>query len=101
MFRRPRADETIPQSTKPFFAWRAELRKRLVVINPPTKTAGSAGYLPGDSIMRTVSFILAFAFVVAGSSMAGWAEGGLPGVGTFAYTGTPIAAPASLVVASR
>ena len=50
--------------------------------------------------MRTVSFILAFAFVIAGSSMAGSAEGGLPGVGTFAYTGSPIAASASLVVAS-
>ena len=41
--------------------------------------------------MRTLSFILAFAFVLAGPSMAGSADSGLPGVGTFAYSGLPIA----------
>jgi hypothetical protein len=51
--------------------------------------------------MRTASFILAFAFVVSGSSMAGSAEGGLPGIGAFAYTGSPVAASAPLIVAVR
>ena len=51
--------------------------------------------------MRTATFVLAFAFAISGSSMAGSAEGGLPGVGTFAYTGSPIAAPAPLIVATR
>jgi hypothetical protein len=53
--------------------------------------------------MRTVSFILAFAFVVAGPSMAGWSAGNLPGVGTFAYSGSPIAVvtPQTIVVATR
>jgi hypothetical protein len=53
--------------------------------------------------MRTISFILAFAFVVAGSSMAGSAETGLPGIGTFAYNGpaVPNSAPHSMVVAAR
>lgn len=51
--------------------------------------------------MRTVSFILAFAFVIAGSSMAGSAESGLPGVGTFSYNGTPVAPSQTLVVAAR
>lgn len=51
--------------------------------------------------MRTVSFILAFAFVIAGSSMAGSAENGLPGVGTFSYNGTPVAPSQTLVVAAR
>ena len=37
--------------------------------------------------MRTLSFILAFAFVLAGPSMAGSSDSGLPGVGTFAYNG--------------
>jgi len=55
----------------------------------------------GDSQMRTVSFILAFAFVIAGSSMAGSAESGLPGVGTFSYNGTPVAPSQTLVVAAR
>jgi hypothetical protein len=48
-----------------------------------------------------MSFILAFAFVVAGSSMAGSADAGLPGVGTFSYNGSPVVASYSLVVAVR
>ena len=53
--------------------------------------------------MRTLSFILAFAFVVAGPSIAGSSDAGLPGVGTFAYSGSPIAAsaPQTLIVAAR
>ncbi len=53
--------------------------------------------------MRTLSFILAFAFVLAGPSIAGSSDAGLPGVGTFAYNGSPIAMPAapSVVVAAR
>jgi hypothetical protein len=34
--------------------------------------------------MRTISFILAFAFMLAGPSMAGSSDN-LPGVGTFSY----------------
>jgi hypothetical protein len=57
--------------------------------------------------MRTLSFILAFAFVLAGPSMAGPSENRMPGVGTFAYNGSPIVAPAqaaafqAIVVAAR
>jgi hypothetical protein len=47
--------------------------------------------------MRIVSFVVALTFVVAGSSMAGSVETGLPGIGTFAYGG----APATIVVANR
>jgi hypothetical protein len=50
--------------------------------------------------MRTLSFILAVAFVLAGPSIAGSSDTGLPGVGTFAYNGSPIAA-SSMVVAAR
>jgi hypothetical protein len=50
--------------------------------------------------MRTLSFMLAFAFVMAGASMAGRPAGNLPGVGTFAYNGPPIANTA-VVVAVR
>jgi hypothetical protein len=39
--------------------------------------------------MRTISFILAFAFILAGPSMAGWSDGSLPGAGTFSYTTAP------------
>ena len=51
--------------------------------------------------MRTMSIILAFAFVLAGSSMAGSADTGLPGIGTFSYNGSPVAAPQPMVVAAR
>ena len=53
--------------------------------------------------MRTLSFILAFAFVLAGPSIAGSSDSSLPGTGTFAYSGAPIAtsAPHALVVAAR
>ena len=45
--------------------------------------------------MRTTSFILAFAFILAGPSMAGSSDQHLPSVGTFAYNGSPVATPAS------
>jgi hypothetical protein len=51
--------------------------------------------------MRTLSFILAFAFVLA-PSVAGLQDSGLPGIGTFSYNGSPIVIPAaSMVVAVR
>ena len=53
--------------------------------------------------MRACSVFLAFAFVLAGASTAGSAESSLPGVGTFAYSGSPIVASTqqALVVAVR
>jgi hypothetical protein len=44
--------------------------------------------------MRTTSFILAFAFILAGPSLAGSSDKGLPGAGTFAYNGSPLPGPA-------
>ena len=54
----------------------------------------------GDSQMHGVGLILAFAFVVVAPSMAGSVRSDLPGIGTFAYGGVPIASPA-MVVAVR
>ena len=53
--------------------------------------------------MRTLSFILAFAFVLAAPSIAGSVDSGLQGVGTFAYGGSPLSNPAAqaLVIAAR
>ena len=53
--------------------------------------------------MRTISFILAFAFILAGPSMAGSSENGLPGIGTFAYNGSPVVPTAAqlMVVAAK
>jgi hypothetical protein len=46
--------------------------------------------------MRTISFILAFAFILAGPSMAGSSDGSLPGAGTFSYHGSPVVTSAVL-----
>lgn len=52
--------------------------------------------------MRTTSFILAFAFVLAGHSMAGSSDQAAPGIGTFTYNGTPVAAAAQpMIVAAK
>ena len=53
--------------------------------------------------MRTLSFLLAFAFVLAGPSIAGSSDSKLPGIGTFAYNGSPIATsvPPAIVLATR
>jgi hypothetical protein len=53
--------------------------------------------------MRSLSFILAFAFVLAGPSLAGSSDASLPGIGAFAYSGSPIiaSAPEAIVVAAR
>jgi len=49
--------------------------------------------------MRSLSFIiLAIGFVLAGSSMAGSADGNLPGAGTFSYYGPPIAGATPVVL---
>jgi hypothetical protein len=39
--------------------------------------------------MRTISFILGFAFVLVGPSIAGSSDGNLPGIGTFSYNSPP------------
>ena len=53
--------------------------------------------------MKTLSFILAFAFILAGATLAGSSDGNLPGVGTFSYNAAPIVtdAPQAIVVAAR
>jgi hypothetical protein len=52
--------------------------------------------------MRTLNFALAFALVLAGTTLAGSHDGSLPGIGTFAYGGaTTVAAASSVVVATR
>jgi hypothetical protein len=89
--------------TKPFSAFGADIRKQRMVTTWTTKTAGNAGGQTGDSQMRTFSFILAFAVVLVGPSLTGSTESNLPGIGTFAYTGSPVvaSAPHAIVVAAR
>ncbi len=52
--------------------------------------------------MRMLKLMLACAFLLAGSSMAGLVPTSLPGIGTFAYRGPAIEAPApALVIATN
>jgi len=64
------------------------------------RNGGDAGTETGESQMRTVSFILAFAFILAGPSMAGSSENGRPGIGTFSYNGSPVTVSQPMVVAA-
>jgi hypothetical protein len=45
--------------------------------------------------VRALSYIVAFVLVLAAPSSAGSAERDMPGIGTFAYNGSPVLAPAS------
>lgn len=65
------------------------------------ETAGKPAPNTGDNQMRTISFILAFAFILAGPSMTGSSDRDLPGIGTFAYNGSPVMVQAPIVMAAR
>jgi hypothetical protein len=72
------------------------------------QTSGNSGWLSSQQQQRRLApvpkpetFILAFGFVLAGPSLAGLSDGGLPGIGSFTYSGPPIVAPAAIVVAAR
>ena len=49
--------------------------------------------------MRAASYVIAVVFVLTGPSLAGPADRDLPGVGTFAYCGTPIPTLAGVAAA--
>jgi hypothetical protein len=91
-------DETILRS------WRRTL-ETLGRYQPVNHTAKSLlrETIDGRHInMRPLSLIVAAGLLLVGSTMAGTVQGTLPGVGTFSYSGTPIA-PASqpVIVAAR
>jgi hypothetical protein len=96
------ADETIiPGEETIFHFWRRHPETALGYQFDNDNGGGNAGNKTGDSQMRTLSFILAFAFVLAGPSLAGSADNSLPGVGTFSYSGSPLAVPHALLVAAQ
>jgi hypothetical protein len=102
LFRGSPAKKQFSLATKPFPAFRADIRKQRLAINPATKRRDSAAIDTGDTWMRTLGLILTFAFVLAGPSIAGSSDTALPGIGTFAYNGSQIvAAPHTMVVAAR
>src|SRR4051812_33634834 len=97
MFRPTGSTKQIYGATKPFSAWGADNRKQPLVITSSTKRRGRR-YQTGDFHMRTISFILAFAFILAGPSMAGSSDKGVPEIGTFSYNGSPVTISAQPIV---
>ena len=92
------ATKQLSRPTKPFFAWAADVPKPPLAI--PLPTTRRTALFNWRRHMRTISFILALAFILAGPSVAGSVDGGLPGIGTFAFAGSPvISAAAPMVVA--
>lgn len=51
--------------------------------------------------MRILSFTLALAFALASPSLAGSADGDLPGIGTFSYQGPGVGVSPASLMASR
>jgi hypothetical protein len=83
-----RSDETILSGDETIFRFRADIRKQPLVISYQRNGLPRLGQ-NGRQPMRTISFILAFAFILAGPSIAGSSDGNLPGIGTFSYSGSP------------
>jgi hypothetical protein len=50
--------------------------------------------------MRALSYVIALVFVLTSPSLAGSADRDMPGVGTFAYCGSPVVTPATDMVAA-
>jgi hypothetical protein len=61
----------------------------------------NVGRSPETVKMRIISLVVAFAFVLAGSTVAGTLEDALPGIGTFSYNGSPVAGVAPIMVAAN
>jgi hypothetical protein len=103
LFRPAGAMKQFTRPTKPFSVFGADVRKQPMVIRFQRDGRHCRPRTTGDSQMRTTSFILAFAFILAGPSMAGSSDQNLPGVGTFAYHGSPVATAASqpMIVAAK
>jgi hypothetical protein len=50
--------------------------------------------------MRPFSYVLAIILLLSGPSLAGSADHGLPGIGTFSYNGSPVVTSAQPVMAA-
>jgi hypothetical protein len=99
MFRRRVPTKQFSQATKPFsvFEQTSGNSRWLSVTNETAHNASTYRRRP----MRTISFILGFAFILAGPSIAGSSDGSLPGIGTFSYNSPPTLIVAPTVVAAN
>jgi hypothetical protein len=77
-----------------------KVKKPHRVLNRPVFAGVSSSPAWWRDPMRPLSYIIAVVFVLTGPSLAGSADRDLPGVGTFAYCGTPIPSPAPAIMAA-
>jgi hypothetical protein len=92
----------IPRTTTSFFAIRAKLPKRHARMVAAMSSEQRCRRRIREPHMRTFSFLIALAVFLIGPCMAGSSDEHAAGIGTFSYSGTPIAgfAPA-MVMAAR
>jgi hypothetical protein len=102
VFRRPGSDETILAGHETIFRFSRKHPETAIGYQFINDMAGNAAH-PGDRQMRSFNFILTVACFLLGPSLAGSPDGGLQGVGTFSYNGSPVMAdaPQLTVVAAR
>jgi hypothetical protein len=102
LFRRGRSTKQFCSATKPFCDL-AQISGNSGWLSDCQQNGGDRRHPTGDSQMRTISCVLAFAFILAGPSIAGSTDNSLPGIGSFSYNGSPVTiqAPQSIVVAAN
>jgi hypothetical protein len=88
MFRQPVPTKQFSQTTKPFSA-SEQTSGNSHWLSSYQRSSAQRCDLDRREPMRTISFILGFAFILAGPSIAGSSDGSLPGIGTFSYNGSP------------
>ncbi|SFO79289.1 hypothetical protein SAMN05216330_104692 [Bradyrhizobium sp. Ghvi] len=103
LFRRASGDETILTGNETIFGLECITQETADGYQDHNDAAVPPATQFGERSMRALSLILAFGFVLAGSSFAGAPDGDLPGIGTFQYSGSPVttAAPQPIVLAAH
>jgi hypothetical protein len=88
MFRRDVPMKQFSQATKPFSVFE-QTSGNSHWLSRYQRSDAQRRALNWRQPMRTISFILGFAFILAGPSIAGSSDGSLPGIGTFSYNSSP------------
>lgn len=99
MFRRNRGDETILRRHETIFRLFCRYPETALGYQATNETA-QVSRTWRQRLMRTLSLILAFAFVLVSPSMAGSSDS-LPAAGSFTYNGAPAVDSAPLLLAAR
>jgi hypothetical protein len=99
MFRQHVPTKQFSQATKPFSSFEQTSGNSRWLSSYQRNGAQRLG-LNRRQPMRTISFILGFAFILAGPSIAGSSDGSLPGIGTFSYSSAASTVAPTVVAAN-